>query len=268
MEKTSDDDAPLPAEPKLKRERKRKAKAHHEAGSLERFEVAKVHRSQLKNAPYNPRVMRDDERARLRDGIEKHGLVAPQTWNRRTGNLVGGHQRTSVLDDCYGTEDYELTVAVIDVDDVRERELNLLLNNGQAQGDWDMTKLEAMFKDTPSIDIKGTGFDAGELFRVFGASPFEARGDDAMSEVAQKIREARQRQAETRSKVKEREETEFYVVVVFKDEDDRDRFCDEVGWIRNRYQSGDQLRMIARDWIEEQRERQAALDAGAQESES
>lgn len=251
-------------EPKVKRAKKEKpAKKVHAAGSLEAFTVEKIHRRELKAAPYNPRTMSDDERAALRLGIETNGLVAPQTWNRRTGNLVGGHQRTAALDDCYGTDDYELTVAVIDVDEVKEKELNLLLNNGAAQGDWDMGKLEAIFKDTPTIELAGTGFNAADLFQVFGASPFEARADDALSEVAQRIRDARTRQAETKAKVKSREEVDFYFVVVFKDNADRESFATAVGWQENRYQDGRQLRIMCADHIARQAARLAALTAPA-----
>lgn len=45
----------------------------------------------------------------------------PLVWNRRTGILVSGHQRLKALDALEGTEDYELTVSVIDVDDLERR---------------------------------------------------------------------------------------------------------------------------------------------------
>lgn len=207
-------------------------------------------------------MISDEERRRLREGIEIHGLVAPQTWNERTGNIVGGHQRTSITDDCYGTDDYELTVAAIDVDEQREIELNLLLNNIQAQGDTDLDKLGALFKDNPTIRIEATGYDKGELFKLFGDSPFANRADDALSEVAQKIRDARQRQAATKSKVKSREESDFYLVVVFANDKDRDAFCDAVGWEQNRYQDGRQLQVMCSDWIEERAAKSGAEEDG------
>jgi hypothetical protein len=219
------------------------------AGSLERFEVVKVHRGSLRNAPYNPRLLSDSARAKLKAGIMKHGLVAPPTWNKRTGNICGGHQRVGILDDAYGTEDYEITVAQIDVDDVREREVNILLNNAHAMGDMDLGKLEAMFRDTPEIDIAGTGFDGADLFRLFGASPFEERADDALSEVAQRVRDAREKQAAIRGAVKEREGTHFYLVVIFRDEADRLDFTDSCGLDDNRYCDGRHIRLIAADWI-------------------
>lgn len=62
------------------------------------YETEVISRSQIKNAPYNPRIMGKEAKARLKRNISQHGLVAAPTWNRRTGNLVGGHQRLSQLD--------------------------------------------------------------------------------------------------------------------------------------------------------------------------
>jgi hypothetical protein len=80
-----------------------------------------MNRSQLKAAPYNPRILSEAAKRKLRTGLKKHGLVAPLTFNKRTGNMVGGHQRLDQLDALAGTANYELDVAVIDVDEVREK---------------------------------------------------------------------------------------------------------------------------------------------------
>jgi hypothetical protein len=43
-------------------------------------------------------VINDNEKRKLRAGIAKHKMVMPPVWNKRTGNLVGGHQRMASLD--------------------------------------------------------------------------------------------------------------------------------------------------------------------------
>ena len=56
--------------------------------------------SEIKPAEYNPRVKlseKDFEYKALRESITQFGLVVPLIVNERTGNLVGGHQRLSVL---------------------------------------------------------------------------------------------------------------------------------------------------------------------------
>jgi hypothetical protein len=92
---------------------------------LENYHVVEIHRSELVNAVYNPRKISDHEKSKLREVLKRHGLVAPITWNHRSKNIVGGHQRIGLLDDIAETSDYTLHVAVIDVDEAREKELNI-----------------------------------------------------------------------------------------------------------------------------------------------
>lgn len=54
------------------------------------YDTETINRSEIKNAPYNPRIMDEKAKKRLKANIQKHGLVAALTWNKRTGNLVGG----------------------------------------------------------------------------------------------------------------------------------------------------------------------------------
>jgi hypothetical protein len=143
---------------------------------LEAFEIIEVPRDKLLGASYNPRIITDNERKKLRAGIKRHGLVAPITWNKRTGNIVGGHQRLRELDALAGTADYTLKVAAVDVDDVREKEINLLLNNAMAMGDWDLPKLEQILR-TNTLQVEGTGFDIAEMTYGFvdhGETLFDA----------------------------------------------------------------------------------------------
>ena len=81
------------------------------------FEPCKVHRSALKNAPYNPRSMDDEARKKLRKQLKTHKLVEGIVWNVRTGNIVGGHQRIGIVDELERGQDYYLTVCKIDVDE-------------------------------------------------------------------------------------------------------------------------------------------------------
>ena len=56
----------------------------------------------LKAAEYNPRKNLkpgDAEYEKLKRSIQEFGYVEPVIWNKRTGNVVGGHQRLKVLKD-------------------------------------------------------------------------------------------------------------------------------------------------------------------------
>lgn len=54
------------------------------------YDTETISRQDIKNAPYNPRIMDKDAKKRLKKAIQQHGLVSALTWNKRTGNLVGG----------------------------------------------------------------------------------------------------------------------------------------------------------------------------------
>lgn len=204
---------------------------------LEAFQIVEVHRSELKSAPYNPRTLGDAERRKLKAGLKRHGLVAPITWNRRTGNLVGGHQRIRNLDDLAGTADYRLTVAAIDVDEAREKELNVLLNNQAAMGDWNLEELEGLVRDG-ACDIAGMGFDHADIFRLFGDSPLmERESSEKLEELADKVRAARDLYDSIRSGNKAKDSEAFYLVVIGKNAEAVTAFLARNGLVDNRYQS-------------------------------
>ena len=104
-----------------------------EVSRFQRFRVARVSRKMLKEAPYNPRVMDEYGHKLLNKSLKKSGLVETVVWNKRTGNVVGGHQRLSELDKLEGGREYALDVAVIDVDET-ERSESIKLNIAKYDG--------------------------------------------------------------------------------------------------------------------------------------
>jgi len=193
---------------------------------FQQFTIERIHRSLLKNAPYNPRVLSEKARQKLRKVIEKHGLVEPLVWNRRSDNLVGGHQRISVIDSLEKTSDYTIDVAVIDVDPKKERELNIALNNQEAAGTWDLGKLEAMFKE--EIDLDATGFGTDDIYQLFGNAPLIAN-PEALQTAADKVRAARAQLDKTEKKQAFRDDPNFYCVVIFQDVRIRNHFLRTIG---------------------------------------
>jgi len=107
-------------------------------------------------APYNPRSISTEALAGLRGSVERFGLVEPVVWNRRTGRVVGGHQRLKVLQAMGETE---TPVVVVDLDEIEEKALNVALNNPAIAGEF-----------TPDLhlllaEIKATLPELGELLR-------------------------------------------------------------------------------------------------------
>lgn len=121
-----------------------------------------MRRAEISGAPYNPRMISAYARQQLADKIKDVGLVEPLVWNRRTGNLVSGHQRLSILDDLEGNDQYELQMAVVDLPAEREKELVVFLNNPAAQGAWDEAALSELLAD-PGVTLEGMGWTPADM---------------------------------------------------------------------------------------------------------
>lgn len=126
-------------------------------------ESVELNRSAIHLADYNPRKLSDESRKTLKRGIKKFGLVGGIVVNKRTGfTVVSGHQRLSVMDELqkFPDNDYRIRVDVIDVDEKQEKELNILMNNPNAQGTWDF---DALARIVPDIDYKDAGLTDADL---------------------------------------------------------------------------------------------------------
>jgi hypothetical protein len=97
-------------------------------------EVVKI--SELKAAPYNPRQISGEALAGLSKSLERWGVVQEVVVNKRTGYIVGGHQRVAALKKM-GVR--EVPVVWVDLDDVEEKALNVALNNPHISGEFDDT---------------------------------------------------------------------------------------------------------------------------------
>jgi ParB-like chromosome segregation protein Spo0J len=86
--------------------------------------------------------------------LQQFGLVEDIVWNKRSGNIIGGHQRYFVLLE-EGIS--EVDVKVVDLDEIQEKVLNITLNNANIQGDFDNTKLSFILNDIKNLE--------GNLFR-------------------------------------------------------------------------------------------------------
>lgn len=141
-------------------------------------------------APYNPRVaLRPGMPGykRLERSLREFDLVQPLVWNRRTGHLVGGHQRLELLK---ARGDTEVEVVVVDLPLAKEKALNVALNNQLVGGAWDAGKLIDVMQElqvSPDIDVALSGFDENEL-RDLLLTPDESRGDDDAHDDADVVR--------------------------------------------------------------------------------
>lgn len=191
------------------------------ANKYENFECSVVKRSSIHGADYNPRTITENALKKIKKWFktEGRGQLAPITVNKNTMTVVSGHQRLTVLDQLnkYPEKgDYELTVALADLDDKTEVEANVFMNNRSAMGDFDfelLSELKDMYPDISIID--DFGFDESEIPLLFGELP-DMGGNDVLSaemgdsaEALQLQEQARKFSAEDfqRKRMKERHDT-------------------------------------------------------------
>lgn len=131
----------------------------------------------IRPAVYNPRVALqpgDPEYEALKNSLERFGVAEPLIFNETTGNLVSGHQRLTVLK-ASGVEETE--VVIINLDLEKEKLLNIALN--KIEGEWDFGKLEAIFDEIDTEDIKFTGFTIDEINNLFDDYEIEENETEA-----------------------------------------------------------------------------------------
>ena len=124
--------------------------------------IEKVAVDKLHPAKYNPRKdlkPGDPEFEKLRRSVEEFGYVEPIIWNKRTGVVIGGHQRLKVLQYLGYSE---VDCVVVDLDEQKEKALNVALN--KISGAWDVPLLTALLKD-----LDESGFDALRTISLFAA---------------------------------------------------------------------------------------------------
>jgi ParB-like chromosome segregation protein Spo0J len=128
------------------------------------LEVRTMPLAALTPAPYNPRKRlkpADPAYRKLAASLREFGLVEPLVWNETTGHVVGGHARLEILR-TMGVP--EVPVSVVRLTPAREKALNVVLNNREAQSRYDTTLLADLLEEIRNLpELELTGFDEGDL---------------------------------------------------------------------------------------------------------
>ena len=117
---------------------------------------------ELNPAPYNPRKMSVEAYQGLSKSIDKFGMLIPIVWNKRTGNVVGGHQRLRHLQE---TGEMETDVIVVDLDDNEEVALNIALNNRAIRGDFTSDVVAMLEKSEVQLGSAFNDVKLNDLFK-------------------------------------------------------------------------------------------------------
>ncbi len=157
----------------------------------------------LKAAPWNPRSISPEALAGLTASLGEFGDISGLVWNRRSGNLVAGHQRLKALREKHGdglkmeggavvTPDGErFPVRVVDWPAAKEKAANVAANNPHLAGEFtdglaailDEIKAElpdlsdALLLDALRLDMPAAEVVQDEVPPVAEGEPESKRGE-------------------------------------------------------------------------------------------
>lgn len=151
--------------------------------------------SDLKPASYNPRTISDSQLKSLKQAMQKFGDLSGIVVNKRTGNIVGGHQRVKTFskDDKVHTEPYTDDVGTIaagyvetsygrwtyrevDWDEDKERAANVAAN--KHGGEWESKLLAELLQELPPEYRELTGFSEKEISKLIDTLNTELDPED------------------------------------------------------------------------------------------
>ncbi len=123
----------------------------------------------IRPAPYNPRFMSEESRKGLSKSIERFGDLSGITWNKKTKNLVTGHQRWAELNAKFDDLQLKPTrvgyfdiiskksgptgfdIRIVDWDRQTEAAANVTANNTYIQGEFDTESLQKALVDIQKV---------------------------------------------------------------------------------------------------------------------
>ena len=222
---------------------------------IKQNETVTIKRSQVSFASYNPRKITSESKRKLEKNLQKFGLMGGIVWNERTGNLVSGHQRVSILDKQNGYKpdkpetDYDLLVTKVNLSDEEEKSQNIFFNNTLAQGYFDDDKLKSLMDEVKFSEY--TGFNKQEQISCFAQTDLT---DEEYQKIAEKVQAATDKITKMQDKSKVETDSN-YVVLVFKNRHDKEMLINNLDIIldNDRFINGqDFLSVLYEKWEEMQ----------------
>lgn len=209
-----------------------------------KFVMGKIKRSEIQNAPYNPRTISATAKEKLKENLKKVGLLQPISWNKLTGNILSGHQRLACMDLLVDDKDSEIEVAIVELDEKTEKEQNIFMNNSLAQGEFDEMKVFELIKED-ALNYENVGFTHSEAIMAFGEEILISDNEKQMEDRAKKLEEMEAIKTKVNAKKNKNEgdanTDEFYCVVVFKNQFERDLYLRAHGFPEEKYQNASLL---------------------------
>lgn len=198
-----------------------------------RIETRKL--SELAPNEKNPRKVTPEALARLRKSLDELGNLSPVTFNVRTSQVIGGHQRLKCLA-AMGLKETEAWC--VDLSPEKETSALLALNNHA--GEWDAEALDDILKDLEkeggedAIDLSGFALDQIEM----------PDAPDSVEKNLQDLKTIASRKKGTQEKI-DKTDTEIYLTIIFKSRREREIVLSRLNLPADeRYLSGDSVALL------------------------
>lgn len=133
------------------------------------------------------------------------------------------------MDELEKTQDYELTVSVVDISEKEEMELNVQMNNTSMMGDFDIDALTDMIE--LGADVDSLGFSESDIDIMFGDSELVEKFEDSSEtkEAKETLKEIKKDRKEYYEKSKEENSASYYFIVVCESSEEREELFKQMG---------------------------------------
>ena len=156
--------------------------------------------SDLKNAPYNPRIITEDEKLALSKSVSTFGDISGITWNKLSGNLITGHQRIAELKGKYKEITFDeidnehfwiigdgmktsFKIRVVEWDDMKEKAANIAGNSHTMSGKFELDLMPTLLEEIREFDSQiFTDFRFDQLEKDLGLMDWKFDEDKIINE--------------------------------------------------------------------------------------
>ena len=213
---------------------------------IRQSETTIIKRSQINLNPLNPKRHTEEAIKLQKKNLQKVGFLGGIVWNRLSGNLIDGHRRVYAMDLLYkydGSNDYELKVEVVELDEKTEKEQLTYMAVGNTKADYNL--IADYIHDINFKDVGLSEEDYNSILSIADANANvlqETLGVSTFDDIISLSPQVEERQPETRDEIRakkehqreiayERQQNEdAYIVLSFSTYEAKVAFCEMLGY--------------------------------------
>ena len=133
------------------------------------MELKKINIKLIKENILNPRIADKEFMDTLKISMKEFGYIQPIIWNKKTGNIISGHQRFKIL-----KEEGKKEIEVIEVDLSEAKEKAALIGFNKIGAEWSSDKLSDLLGEIKGLGdnfLGMTGFSNNEITNLLSSAP-------------------------------------------------------------------------------------------------